>query len=317
MTTGTELTINATPEQLTELEAVAHECQLQLQNVETPFQASFALAAATRKLDALITDAMMDDILALQGQALGFRTDKDRDKMGNAGPGYPVAVVRPAFIEATVRGFRPINNEFNIIAGRFYGAKAGFERLVKGYPGLTNFEESASVPERSGPKTALVGYVAKWEFKGEEMRYERLQKKLPSGALFDNRIVIRVNEGMIEDAILGKAYRKAYAGILNLLNEHVVIPEGDVDDGVIDVESSAPKVQKSTLFDKEPYDPTDAEPDPSEQTELIELYTQDLAGVENKSQISTIAKRAGGDGGLTDASRKIVVDMCTKRRKEV
>lgn len=316
MSTGTDLiTVRATPKEIAQIEEVANECRRQLQETETPFAASFTLAAGVTKLESLITNEMMADIMALQGKKLGFKTDKDKDKFGNPGPGYEVPVVRQVFIEATVRGFRPVNNEFNIIAGNFYGAQTGFERLVKTFPGLTDLQESFAVPEHQGSK-ALVAYVGAWQLDGEVQRLERKPKRLPDGSAFDDRFVVRVNANSTDDAVLGKAKRKAYAAIYDILTGcSLGTPEGDVDD-ILDAESrpvSESKVQPSTLFSDDP-----AEDGPVEdQAPLLEEYRGKLGECQTKPHIGQVAKQAGGDKRLTDASRKAVMGWCGERRKEV
>lgn len=302
---STELTI--AKEKVAELDTVARECRELLSNVDEQFGAAFQFAALTKRLDSLITDEMMVDVMALRGHALGFRTDKDGKPTE-----YPVEVVRPAFIEATIRGFRPMNNEFNIIAGRFYGCKNGFTRLVRTFPGLTNFEDSLGVPDRQGGR-AFVSYVASWLLDGEEMHYARSKKRLPDGTEHDNRISVRVNEGMIDDGILGKATRKAFAGIYDVLTGHAVpTPEGDVGDAIT-VESRQPR--KSKLFADTP--PENAGQDDTTQDALIVEYDKKIHDADAPRHIGQIAKQAGADGRLTTESRKEIMDVCTDRRKEL
>lgn len=293
---------------ITELDTVAKECRELLCNVEEQFGAAFQFAALTKRLDSLITDEMMADVMALRGHALGFRTDKD-DKPQK----YDLDVVRPAFIEATIRGFRPVNNEFNILAGRFYGCKNGFTRLVKTFPGLTNFEDSLGVPDRQGAR-AFVSYVASWLLNGEEMQYERAKKRRPDRSEHDDRISVRVNEGMIDDGILGKATRKAYAGIYDLLTGHALpAPEGDVGD-VLTVESRKP-VRKARLFDDMPAASTEA--NETEQDAVIAEYKKKIEAATAPKHIGPIAKQAGGDERLTTESRKEVMGLCTLKRQEL
>jgi hypothetical protein len=297
-------------QQIAEIDRIAKDCRTQLANIDEQFSASFALAELTAKLDNAITPAMMTTVMSLQGHALGFRTDKDGKP-----DEYPVEVVRPAFIEATVRGFRPVNNEFNIIAGRFYGCKNGFERIVKTFPDLVNFQESMAVPEMKGG-AALVPYVAHWELCGEPMAYQRSVKKLPDGTPFDDRIVVRVNSGMGHDAVLGKAYRKAYAGIYDLLTGHTTpTPEGDVSDS-LDVASRPSGVRQSGLFSDEPVT-EEVPPDVGIQEDKLKAYEIRLDECESKTDVSPIAKAAGADTSLSDATRKEVAKLCTEKRKEL
>lgn len=64
-------------------------------------------------------------IMALQGTEAGFVTDMD-DKGG-----YDERTVCNAVTVGLVNGFQLINNEINIIAGKFYGAKNGYKRKCK------------------------------------------------------------------------------------------------------------------------------------------------------------------------------------------
>ncbi len=296
--------------EIQKVEQIATECRNQLANVDDQFAASFALAELTTALDKAITPQMMQGVMSLKGHALGFKTDLDGKPND-----YDIDTVRPAFIEATVRGFRPVNNEWNIIAGRFYGCKNGFERVVKTFPGVANFTESMAVPEISGA-SACVSYVAKWELDGKPMSYQRSPKKLPDGTPFDDRIVVRVNSGMGHDAIMGKAYRKAYAGIYNLLTGNVLpTPEGDVADDALVVDSK-PSVRQSGLFSD---DPPDAPDEAAEglQADKLNDYRKLLDQCEKKTDVGALAKAAGADKTLSVLTRTAVMDLCTERRKEL
>jgi hypothetical protein len=160
--------------------------------------------------------------MPLQGSKLGFVTDKD------AGGGYPAEVVREVIIEALLRGFRPVGNEFNIIAGQFYGAKNGFERIVREWPGLTNLRIDLGVPHLVAEKGALVPCEARWRLDGRDMKVEC---RPAAGDGFDTRIPVKVNGGMGPDAILGKATRKLYARVYQVLTgcaSDIVDADGDV-----------------------------------------------------------------------------------------
>lgn len=293
-------------EQVANLERIAAECREQLANTGEQFAAALGLADLTKELDAAITADMMESVMALMGTALGFRTDKDGKP-----DEYPIEVVRPAFIESTVRGFRPVNNEWNIIAGRFYGCKNGFERIVKTFPGLSQFQESMAVPELSGG-TGYVAYIAQWTLNGEPMSYQRSKKKLPDGSPFDDRIAVRVNSGMGTDAVMGKAYRKAYAGIYDRLTGHTMpTPEGDVTDS-LDVASRPASVRPSGLFADEP---VEEEASAGLQPEKAAEYDAMLAECTKKDEVGPIAKQAGADKTLSTETRKAVMARCAEARK--
>lgn len=159
-----------------------------------------------------ITDEMMLDVLMLKNSGLGFRTDEaTRD-----GGAYPEAVVRSIFIEACMRGLQVVGNEFNIIAGRLYITKEGFSRMLREYEGLTELVITPGLPDIRD-KRATVHVEASWKLNG-----------LPQAIARD--IPVRVNKGMGDDAVLGKADRKIKAAIFGQITGSEQ-PEGEVDPG--------------------------------------------------------------------------------------
>lgn len=193
------------------------------------FEQELAVARSIVQLRGVL-QPVMGDVMALMNTSLGFRTDRDpnvtpKDKDGNPMTPYPVAIVTDVFIEARLRGFHAINNEFNIIAGRFYGCVTGFERLVKSYPKVTDVKDNYSIPTMHGEKGAIVKASATWIQDGVKQSLER-------------DFAVRVNYGMGADAIVGKAKRKLYAAVYSRLSG-VVTPEGEAGDDVTDLKSIA------------------------------------------------------------------------------
>lgn len=222
------MVLAANPEQIEELDGIVKECNLSTMTAEQAFQSAFQMAAGVQKLRDTITPAMMKSIMALQGTALGFRTDKDRDG------GYPVDVVKDCLIEATIRGFRLIGNEVNIISGRMYGTKEGFARLVREFEGMTDLRLVPAIP-RMRDGGALVSYKATWRLDGVPQTLER-------------EFAVRVNTGMGADAIIGKATRKMLAAIYGQLtgSEHA-LPEGEVGDEVLPQERTVVSTLNESL----------------------------------------------------------------------
>lgn len=193
-----------------QIETIVSECSMLALRNEPILMQSIRLARGMKALRSVLTqEAIMSDFMPLQGTTLGFITDKDKEG------GYDWQTVRECLIEALLRGFRPIGNEFNIIAGRFYGAKNGFERIATEYPGLTDLRIDLGVPQLQADKGALVPCIARWFFQGEEMEI-RCVAPSKEGDI-DMRIPVRVNSGMGADGILGKATRKLYARIYQRL----------------------------------------------------------------------------------------------------
>jgi len=188
------------------IEMAINECGVLAVRDQPVFMQAIRMAHGIRMIREALPEAFVkESFLPLQNSALGFLTDKP--------DGYPWEVVRDVLCEALLRGFRPVGNEFNIIAGRFYGAKAGFERIVVEYQGMSDLRINLGVPTLAGDKGALVPCEASWVFLGKADSIACVQSK--DG--LDTRIPVRVNSGMGPDAILGKATRKLFARIYQRL----------------------------------------------------------------------------------------------------
>lgn len=177
----------------------------------TGFERAFQLATATEELKKLLTAEYMKPIMALQGNKLGFKTDKD-----NTG-GYPVEVVKNCLIEAVLTGVQPFGNQFNIIAGNCYITKEGFGHLLSKVPGLrTKF--IPGLPRVNSEKTgAAVPFKIKWSLHGGDWKEQDLE------------IPVKLNAYMGTDGAIGKATRKARAWLFNNIND-IEIADGDVTD---------------------------------------------------------------------------------------
>lgn len=175
-----------------------------------------ALAKGMQMFEAALTDEIMDQVfMPLQGRKLGFRHDRQSASEGKP-KSYSIAEVREVLIECFMRGFRPMGNEFNIIASGFYATKEGLERKVFEYEGLTDLRVEQGAPQERD-KTAWVPMYASWKLHGkpDEIRCEVTKD---GDNVKDTRIVVRVNAGQGPDAMLGKAKRKLYDRILYRLS---------------------------------------------------------------------------------------------------
>lgn len=183
------------------------------------FSSAIAVADAIGQLKGMLTAEVMEPIMKLQGSALGFKTDKDRDG------GYPVEVVREAFIEGTLKGFKFVGNQANIIAGRFYATKEGFEdfflRLARKGE-LTDYQDAYSTPKIVSESEAIVTASATWVYKGKAGKIENAQ------------FSIRINKGQGADATIGKAKRKLKARVYERITGQFA-NEGDADEAAIPV----------------------------------------------------------------------------------
>lgn len=186
------------------------------------FEQELAVAQAITDLRQILTPEVMQPVMALMNTDLGFVTDRDpkRAKSGSSVTPYSVDIVRECFIEARLRGFHTIGNEFNIISGRFYGTQNGFVRKVKNFPGVTEVKEVFDVP-RTQQGGALIKCRATWKRDGKPDQLER-------------EFAVKVNEFMGADAIVGKARRKLFKAIHDQLSGQVT-PDGDANDEAIEV----------------------------------------------------------------------------------
>lgn len=191
------------------------------------FEKAFQIATATDELKKLLTNDYMKPIMALQGNKLGFKTDKD-DKGG-----YPIDVVKNCLIEAVLTGVQPFGNQFNIIAGNMYVTKEGFGYLLKNTKGLS-YKIIPGLPRINQEKSgAAVNVVIKYTYNGFANE-ESIE------------IPVRMNAYMTVDAILGKATRKARAWLFNTIHDSEVA-DGDVVD--MNVEIVQNKVEKKEAKD--------------------------------------------------------------------
>lgn len=162
---------------------------------------AIVLSAAISQLREAFTPAIMSDLLKLANTPLGFKTDrgphmkdpKDREN-------YPDAIVKDCLIQAMVRGVRPSGNEFNILVGQCYVTKEGFRRLIREFPGLTDFKPQLGVP-RMLEGGAVVSCSATWKVNGIA---DSIECEIPV-------------KGVGCDLLLGKAESKLYRRIYSRL----------------------------------------------------------------------------------------------------
>ncbi len=260
--TGTDI-VKAIDDATAQIEEALVKCNSAALADLPALKQAVTLAAGIQHLRKALTPEIVQRVLMpLQGTPLGFVTDKDRDG------GYPDEVVRDCAIEAMIKGAQPINNEFNIISGRCYIAKNGLKRLVMTWPGLTNFRMTPGVPTLAGDKGALIQMRATWMLDGTPMELFRGQTQSKDGVLDDTRIAVKVNSGMGPDAIVGKAERKMYKAIYELLSG-LTVEDGEAIDTVGEVVNSKP---------------TPAPAEPSQDGRRIKIGGNKAAPPERKSE---------------------------------
>lgn len=172
------------------------------------FEKAYLVSNAIAELKELLTPEYMKPIMNLQGNKLGFKTDKDTSG------GYKEDVVKNCLIEAVLFGLQPTGNQFNIIAGNMYATKEGVGYLLSKIPGL-KYDIIPELPRINSQSAAVVMNI-EWTINGNHNA-----KKID--------IPIKVNQYMGADAILGKATRKARKWLYDTITG-TEIPEGDITD---------------------------------------------------------------------------------------
>lgn len=162
---------------------------------------------------------LMHKIMPLAGSTLGFLTDKDTKG------GYAAKEIVDVIAEACLRGLEPIHNEINIIAGKLYVTKAGLQRLLREFPGLSDLQCNIMPPQAGGKDIVLCQATAVWRLKGKPQ------------ALNGGRpvtIPIKTDAYTSVDAALGKAQRKLFARVYDQLigSDITPLPEGEVGEPV-------------------------------------------------------------------------------------
>lgn len=174
------------------------------------FEKAYLISTAVEKLQLLLSDEYMKPIMSLQGNRLGFKTDKDTSG------GYPLPMVKQCLIEAVLMGVQPFGNQFNIISGNCYLTKEGFGYLLANYKGLS-YKIVPELPRISPNATsAAIKMNISWSIEGQSFK-ETLD------------IPVKVNAHMGTDAVIGKANRKARAWLYNTITGSE-IADGDVVD---------------------------------------------------------------------------------------
>jgi hypothetical protein len=174
------------------------------------FERAFLVASAIEQLKVLLTTEYMKPIMAMQGNKLGFKTDKDKDG------GYPEAIVKNCLIEAVLMGLQPTGNQFNIIAGNTYATKEGVGELLKNLHGL-HFKITPELPRINPDKSsAAIKMCIKWSLEGVKSE-ETIE------------IPVKMNSMMGTDAVIGKATRKARKWLYDTITGSE-LPDGDIEE---------------------------------------------------------------------------------------
>ena len=187
---------------------------------------AFDAAIVITKLRAVMTDDIMQQVfMPLQGQKIGFRTDKN----------YPVDTVRNCIIDGAANGLLPTGNQFNIIAGNMYPTKEGYTALLaklKASPMklVYSFEFDAEATAKSSdPNYVAIPCKISYKTASEEMK----------GAFRYIAMVKSNGDTSTTDQLRGKAERKAKKAFYEFLT--------GIDLGDADVEDAQATVISTTM----------------------------------------------------------------------
>lgn len=237
-----------------------------------------------------------ENITAMQDTALGFMTDKSpaaveaAKKKNNTIVPYTYEQVVDCCIEGMLQGYRITGNEFNIIAGRFYGAKNGKYRKIVDNPKIMNFfftntsplfdqEERVDYGQKKMVPIAKVQCFATWLQDGTPVKLGYEDDKL----IFK----IKVNAFMGDDGVTGKALSKLFTRVLmriegNIISEEVdvdeepagFIPEKPLSDRLKDISKETPSsdVKKQELSKPAGENPQDNQKDEPETSDSLVIF---------------------------------------------
>ncbi len=231
-----------------QIDAIVNECLPVATQDSQNFVQALTLASGIKALRHIfLTDKNIQaTVESMQNTHLGFMTDrtdlavwKSKQSGNKELKPYRYEDIAEVCIEAMLKGYRITNNEFNMIAGRFYAAKNGKFRRIQECEGITDFQFTTTSPsyekEQGGIQYAKVQGFASWKKDGQ-------LTTLGSSAEAEDKLVfkIRVNKHMGEDAIVGKALSKLFSRVLMRLEGKIMPEATDISDGdIVDAEFDA------------------------------------------------------------------------------
>lgn len=249
-------------------------------NIIAALQVAESMESLRRLLD---EPAIQARITALQDTAIGFRTDRDpkQKKRGTQeyNTAYSYNVVKDCAIEAGLRGLQLVGNQWNIISGRTYCTKEGFEFLIRGLKHVTDFKVNLGVPANK-LGGVIIECEGSWNNSGQP---QSLKSSIP----------VKSDDYSSADQLLGKATRKFLKRCYEQMTGNIM-PEGEAgEEGQIEAATQRAQIpQRAPKFtppDPAPTRapapaPTDAsgatpstpQPDPAPQTPAAEPTKTDL-----------------------------------------
>lgn len=225
-------------------------------------------------------------VMALQGSEAGFLTDMD-DKGG-----YDERTTVNAVTVALVNGFHLVENEFNIIAGKFYGAKNGYKRKCREFENDKFKTLSIGDPDNGdileGPTTVTVPMSITYTVLHKETQ-QKITKTLKKRIQFTKKSRDTV------DAWLGKGAKRLYQRLLSELSGQEFAYDETAGDGVI--KEDHPEVGKQSLRQEKKPDADDATFSP------VETAAQDVEPETRVEEGEAMPPEAGAEEAPAALSR--------------
>lgn len=204
--------------------------------LEGNFARTIAYGMAVAEFREALNEKVMKALMKLKNSKMGFRTDE-----GPKVSPYSMDVVRDCVIEAATLGLQCVGNQFNILGGNMYVTKEGFTFLLRQLAKEGRLQDMRFVYHPAEIKESSTQGVSR---NGEV--YQKIEReglvKVELSCVWDGKpvnecleFVIRVNAGMSQDAVLGKAERKAKAWLFNFLTDQAI------SDGEAEVQAEAGK----------------------------------------------------------------------------
>lgn len=221
--TGVQLLDTALLQQALDLDRTAQEYAAAIQAAPGHIQKALLTARGIQALRQGLGGKVLAEVMALMNSPLGFLTDRGPHARseGNKTP-YPVEVVRDCVVEALLHGFYLSGNEFNIIAGRFFGAQNGWRRKLEDVPGISDIRVAAGVPMVHNGQT-VCRVALSWKVDGQADELRGADGK--PGVAFP----VTVTAYSTADQTIGKAKRKAYKlAFEQATGSKVTAPDGEV-----------------------------------------------------------------------------------------
>jgi len=229
--------------------AIGKQYAGELANSEEFFK-PIVMAMAIKDLREALTPEAMAAVKELAGTSLGFLTDKKPHEQ------YPVEVIRECVVEAMIRGVGVVGNQFNIIAGRFYMARNGWEAKLR-KAGCTQIVPTVGKPEevREG-KANNNGFAKHTATFGAQATCMKNGQRFTVSACLSDGI-----DGRIEASAFGKDMADCLAGMKGKVEARIlkklyclacdaIEADDEMQDSVIVIEEPAKQIEQPKAEDK-------------------------------------------------------------------